>query len=130
MTVDDKMRRAACSDCGAALPSEPVAPCPACGSRRRDAVVYPQPATGVGAALSPEVVAREPDPAYHGGRLRKPARERRVGMSRSSDGIERPRIREYDRMRDTYEETILNPDGSTHHHTAEPLIEHRRPRRR
>jgi hypothetical protein len=42
-----------------------------------------------------------------------------------SDGIERSRRREYDRKRDWYEETILNPDGSTYHHDAHPLTEHR-----
>jgi len=81
---------------------------------------------GTGIAASPEARAKEPDPDYHGGSLRKPARERRVGMSLTADdGIERFRRREYDRKGDWYEETILNPDGSVYHHEAQPLKDHR-----
>jgi hypothetical protein len=40
------------------------------------------------------------------------------------DGIERSRRREYDRMRDWYEETVLSQDGSEYYHVAEPLSEH------
>jgi hypothetical protein len=81
---------------------------------------------GTGKAWSPETVAKEPDPYYHGGSLRKPARERRVRMSLTAeDSIERSRRREYNRKGDWYEETILNPDDSVYHHTAEPLSDHR-----
>ena len=80
---------------------------------------------GTGSAGSPEAVAKEPDPDYHGGSLSKPARERRIGMSLTvDDGVERSRRREYDRMGNWYEETILNPDGSVHHHEAHPLKDH------
>lgn len=81
---------------------------------------------GTGIAGNAEAVAKEPDPDYRGGSLRKPARERRVGMSLTADdGIERSRRRDYDRMGNRYEETILNPDGSVYHHTAERLSDHR-----
>jgi hypothetical protein len=80
---------------------------------------------GTGIAGNPEAVAKEPDPDYRGESLRKPARERRVGMSRTTDdGIERSRQRDYDRKGNWYEETILNPDGSLYDHTAEPLTDH------
>jgi hypothetical protein len=76
-------------------------------------------------ALSPEAVAKEPDPDYHGGRLSKPARERRVGIPLTvEDGVERSRRRYYDRKGDWYEETILNPDGSVRHHQVQPLRQH------
>jgi hypothetical protein len=82
-------------------------------------------AQGTGAAHSPEAVAREPDPTYKHGRIGHPAVERRMGMSRSEDGIERLRQRIYDRLGDHYEETVLNLDGTVHHHTSEPLSKHR-----
>jgi predicted nucleic acid-binding Zn ribbon protein len=125
-------RRAVCAECGLDLSTvasatvEPASPCPHCGSRRRNGFAFAGVATGTGAAVSPEAVAKEPDPDYHGGSLRKPARERRVGMSLTADdGIERSRRRDYDRMGDWYEETILNPDGSIRHHEAHPLHDHR-----
>jgi hypothetical protein len=124
--------RAECAECGLDLPmvtgapDQPAPPCPHCGSLRRSGFVFPTVATGTGTAGSPEAVAKEPDPDYHAGSLRKPARERRVGVSLTADdGIERSRRREYDRKGDWYEETILNPDGSEHHHTAERLSDHR-----
>ena len=81
---------------------------------------------GTATARSPESVAKETDPEYHGGSHPKPARERRVGMSLTvDDGIERSRRRDFDRKGDWYEETILNPDGSVHHHKAHPLSDHR-----
>lgn len=124
--------RAECAECGLDLPmvagatDEPASPCPDCGSTRRSGFAFAGVATGTGTAWSPEAVAREPDPDYHGGSLNKPARERRVGMSMTvKDGVERSRRREYDRKGDWYEETILNPDGSVYEHTAEPLSDHR-----
>jgi hypothetical protein len=82
-------------------------------------------ARGTGAAHSPEAVAGEPDPNYKHGRVRQPAVERRMGMSRSEDGIERLRQRTYDRLGDHYEETVLDPDGTVRHHTSEQLTKHR-----
>ena len=80
---------------------------------------------GTGTAHSPKAVAKEPDPDYHAGRSRKPARERSVGMDlTASDDIERSRRLDIDRKSDCYEETILNPDGSIYHHCEEPLSEH------
>jgi hypothetical protein len=124
--------RAECADCGVDLPmvagttDEPASPCSRCGSLRRNGFAFAGVATVTGIAGSPEAVAREPDPSYHGGSLRKPARERRVGMALTvHDGIERSRRREYDRKGDWYEETILNPDGSVYGHTAERLQDHR-----
>ena len=124
--------RTECAECGLDLPSfapatdEPASPCPDCGSLRRNGFAFAGVAPGTGAAGSPEAVAKEPDADYHGGSLRKPARERRVGMSLTADdGIERSRRREYDRKGHRYEETILNPDGSVYDHTAERLSDHR-----
>ena len=83
--------RAECIDCGRNLPmiagpsSESPSPCPHCGSLRRSVFASAGVAMGTGIAGSPEVVAKEPDPDYHGGSLRKPARERRVGMSLTAD---------------------------------------------
>jgi hypothetical protein len=122
------MGEARCHDCGLALPMKPppVDPCPRCGSVRRDGTVRAGVARGTGAAGSPESRAREPDLRYKRGRLSKPARESRVGMSPTrDDGVERSRRRTYDRLNHKYEETILNPDGSIHHHTSEDLREHR-----
>jgi len=122
--------RAECADCGldlpmvAGTPEEPVVPCPRCGSQRRNGFAFAGVATATGNAGSPKAVAKEPDPDYHGGRLRKPARERSVGMDLSADAIERSVRRDIDRMGDLYEETILNPDGSTYRHGIEPLREH------
>jgi hypothetical protein len=83
-------------------------------------------ATGIGTAHSPESIAKEPAPAYRGGSLKKPARERRLGMSLTrDDGIERSRLREYDRLGNRYHERILNPDGSVYFETSEPLSDHR-----
>jgi hypothetical protein len=93
----------------AGAPDEPAAACVNCGSTRRDGFDVARATITAG---SPEAVAREPDPDFHGGSLRKPARERRVGMSLTrEDGIERLRRREYDRKGDWYEETIIDPDG-------------------
>jgi hypothetical protein len=124
--------RAECADCGldlsmdAGAPDEPASPCPHCGSLRRSVFASAGVAMGTGIAGNAEAVAKEPDPDYRGGSLRKPARERRVGMSLTADdGIERSRRRDYDRMGNRYEETILNPDGSVYHHTAERLSDHR-----
>jgi hypothetical protein len=81
---------------------------------------------GTVTAWGPKAVAKEPDPGYHGGSLRKPARERHVGMSETfDDGVERSVRREYDRKGDWYEKTILNPDGSVYRHEAHPLSDHR-----
>lgn len=127
MIDDYALPRAACSDCGTALPTEPVEPCPNCGSLRRDGFAYAGTAKGVGKAHNPEVRAREPRLDYHGGRLSKPAMERRGGLSLTrEDGIERLRRRVYDRLHDHYEETVYNPDGSVYYHTWEPLSRHRR----
>ena len=124
--------RAECADCGHELPTvrgatdDPVTPCPHCGSLRQSVFASAGSATGMGTAGSPEAVAKEPDPDYHGGSLRKPARERRVGMSLTADdGVERSRRRDYDRKGNWYEETVLNPDGSVLHHEAHPLRDHR-----
>lgn len=124
--------RAECPDCGLDLPvvggatDEPASTCPRCGSKRRDGFASAGVATAAGTAGGPQSVAKEPDPDYHDGSLRKPARERRVGMSLTADdGIERSRRRGYDRKGDWYEETILNPDGSVRHHEAHPLRDHR-----
>jgi hypothetical protein len=123
--------RAECAECGLDLPmvtgvpDEPAPPCPHCGSLRRSGFAFPTVAVGTGTAGSPEAVAKEPDPDYHAGSLRKPARERRVGMSLTTDDdIERSRRRDYDRKGNWYEETILNRDGSVYSHTAEPLTDH------
>ena len=123
---------AECADCGRDLPKVgaatdgPDSPCPHCGSLRRNGFASAGAATGTATAGSPESVAKEPDPDCHGGSLRKPARERRVGMSLTvDDGIERSRRREYDRKGNWYKETILNPDGSVRHHEAHPLRNHR-----
>jgi hypothetical protein len=133
--MDESVRpagRTECAECGldlsmaAGATDGPASPCPNCGSRRRNGFAFAGVATGTGTALHPEAVAKEPEADYHGGSLRKPARERRVGMSLTADdGIERSRRREYDRMGDRYEETILNPDGSVYDHTAERLSDHR-----
>ena len=123
--------RAECADCGldlsmaASAPDESASPCPQCGSLRRNGFAFAGVATGTGTAGNAEAVAKEPEADYHGGSLRKPARERRVSMSLTADdGIERSRRREYDRKGGWYEETILNPDGSVYHQTAEPLSDH------
>ena len=110
----------------AGTPDDPIEPCPRCGSRRRNGYAFAGHASGTATAHSPEAVAREPGPDYRDGSLKTPARERRVGMSLTrSDGIERSRRRQYDRKGDWYEETILNPDGSVYHHTAERLSDHK-----
>ena len=83
--------RAECADCGldlsmvAGAPDEPASPCPHCGSLRRSVFAFAGVATGTGTAGNPEAVAKEPEADYHGGSLRKPARERRVGMSLTAD---------------------------------------------
>ena len=133
-TMDESAQpsgRAECAECGLDLPmvtgapDQPAPPCPHCGSLRRNGFAFAGVATGTGTAGHPEAVAKEPEDDYHGGSLRKPARERRVGMSLTSDdGIERSRRRDYDRKGNWYEETILNPDGSVDNHTAEPLCDH------
>jgi len=124
--------RAECAECGldlsmaAGATVSPASPCPHCGSLQRSVFAFAGVATGTGTAGNAEAVAKEPEADYHGGSLRKPARERRVGMSLTADdGIERSRRREYDRKGHRYEETILNPDGSVYDHTAERLSDHR-----
>ena len=123
--------RAECADCGldlsmaARATDASASACPHCGSLRRSGFAFPTAATGTGTAGSPEAVAKESDPDYHAGSLRKPARERRVGVSLTADDhIERSRRRDYDRKGNWYEETILNPDGSVYSHKAESLTDH------
>jgi hypothetical protein len=104
----------------------PAPRCLKCGSTRRSGFAFADLATVNVTVGSPEAVAKEPDSSVHGGSLRKPARERRVGMSLTvEDGIERFRRREIDRQGDWYEETVFNPDGSEYHHEAHPLREHK-----
>lgn len=124
--------RAECAECGLDLSMAadatdgPASSCPNCGSRRRNGFAFAGVAMGTGTAGNAEAVAKEPEADYHGGSLRKPARERRVGMSLTADdGIERSRRREYDRKGGWYEDTIRNPDGSVYKHTAEWLSDHR-----
>lgn len=118
--------RAECGDCGASLPAaaETPAPCPACGSRRRNAFAFAETATGLGKANDAGTLVMQPRSTYHNGRQRKPALERRTGTSMSVDGVERFRRQLFDRENDWYEEEVLDPDGSVNHFEASPLSEH------
>ena len=112
-----------CLDCSAALPVSAATsgePCPACGSMRRHVLAFADVATGTGTAHGPSIIAKRP-----GGRgLNKPAWERKAGPSPRADGTERYRVKEIDRDRDCYEETVTDPDGTVHHHQSQPLSEH------
>jgi hypothetical protein len=93
---------------------------------RRNAWASAGVAEATAAAHGAKSRAREWDPADKGGRRGRATREATVEMSLTADdNTERSRRIAIDRLDDTYEETILNPDGSIRHHQREPLSEHR-----
>ncbi len=115
----------ACLECGHVLVMGVTDACPECGSLRRGHTANAGLAPAGVTAGSAKARATEWDAGYYGGKHSKPARVRTTEMSLTrDDGIERARSVNVDHAGDWYEETVVEPDGTTRHHRGEPLSRH------
>jgi len=117
-------RAAFCGECGHALgdpPSQP-APCPICGSMRKDVRV------GASGSVTPRgrLKTKQKRPGFRGSSGRRRAVSEGVfGDERSADGSWVHKEWYINREQDLYRELVVAEDGTVLRDVEEPLSEHR-----